>query len=154
MREIPSLPGYAVSDTGEVRGRSGRFLKQARQNGYACLTIDIDRRAQKHYVHVLVCEAFHGPRPAGKEVAHANGIRDDNRACNLSWKTRAENHHDKREHGTHRQGEEIVWAKLTEAKVREIKASTESTVVLGKRYGVTPAAITHIRSGRNWKHVR
>jgi hypothetical protein len=41
--------------------------------------------------HILICTAFHGPRPDGYQCDHINGIPTDNRACNLQWVTPAEN---------------------------------------------------------------
>jgi group I intron endonuclease len=46
--------------------------------------------------------------------------------------------------------------KLTADQVREIKkalASDESVRSLARQFGVTPGAISHIRAGRNWRHV-
>ena len=42
--------------------------------------------------HVLVCTAFHGPRPEGYECDHINGNNLDWSADNLRWVTRAENY--------------------------------------------------------------
>ena len=155
FRNVAAFPGYRISSAGVVIGLKGKRLKSQDANGYRAVCLQREGRDVKTYVHILVCSAFHGSRPEGYEVAHLNGIRSDNRAENLRWATRAENHHDKRGHGTHREGEDIPWAKLTEESVREIKSLPHlSTVELGRRYGVTPASITHIRSGRNWKHVK
>lgn len=49
-----------------------------------------------HYVHRLILEAFVGPVPAGKQVDHLNGIRNDNRLENLEYKTPSENNRNKR----------------------------------------------------------
>lgn len=42
-------------------------------------------------IHTLICTAFHGEGKPNEEVDHINGKRDDNRASNLKWVTRAEN---------------------------------------------------------------
>ena len=154
----PSLthPEYLAGSDGSIIGKSGRLLRlQLNPKGYLSFQAQVDGRGVRAYAHIAVCEAFQGGRPEGKEVAHLNGDAGDNRPDNLAWKTRAENHADKRGHGTHVQGEAIGWAKLTEADVREIrKLDHLPTTIVGRMYNVTPASITHIRSGRNWKHVQ
>lgn len=42
---------------------------------------------------------------------------------------------------------------LTEDDVRAIRASSESAEVWAERFGVIPATIRAVRSGKNWKHV-
>jgi hypothetical protein len=42
-------------------------------------------------VHQLVCEAFHGPCPAGLETLHEDENGLNNRPENLRWGTRKEN---------------------------------------------------------------
>ena len=42
-----------------------------------------------HDVHVVVCEAFHGPKPQGKRITvdHIDRDRSNNKASNLRWAT-------------------------------------------------------------------
>lgn len=57
-------------------------------------------------VHRLVCEAFHGPRPEGKQcVAHRDGDTENNRPHNVYWATYLENAADRDRHGTTAKGE-------------------------------------------------
>jgi hypothetical protein len=72
-------------------------------------------------VHLLVLEAFVGPRPPGLEGCHANDIKADNRLVNLRWDTRKSNTRDKVRNDRIARGERNAWAKLTEAKIREIR---------------------------------
>lgn len=44
-------------------------------------------------------------------------------------------------------------ARLTEAIVREIRQSTETSTILGVRYGVDPDTIINIRNRKRWKNV-
>jgi hypothetical protein len=44
-------------------------------------------------------------------------------------------------------------ARLTEADVRAIRASSEPDSALARRYGVTKSAVTFARSGRSWAHL-
>lgn len=50
-------------------------------------------------------------------------------------------------------GEGHPKAKLTEDDVRQIRASSETTAELARRYGVTQPAIADIRKGKTWRHV-
>jgi predicted transcriptional regulator len=44
-------------------------------------------------------------------------------------------------------------AKLTERDVREIRASGEGQIALGKRYGVSQPRISKIIRGEGWAHI-
>jgi hypothetical protein len=49
-------------------------------------------RGVNYRVHRLVCEAFHGPAPKGKNIVlHLNEDSTDNRAENIKWGTQKEN---------------------------------------------------------------
>jgi hypothetical protein len=105
--------------------------------------------------HVAICEAWHGPRPDGHQVAHENGDGSDNRACNLSWKTPQKNCWDKLRHGTQPRGRDIHWnVKLDPEKVKEIRASSGSHAELARRYGVSGVCIYKVRTRKAWKHVQ
>ena len=49
----------------------------------------------RHYnqkrCHILMCVTFHGPRPAGYQCDHINGVVTDYSASNLQWVTKCEN---------------------------------------------------------------
>lgn len=105
-------------------------------------------------VHKLVIRAFGPPQPIGHECAHDDGNSTHNRATNLIWKTRAENHADKKRHGTQQRGATHPMAKITEAQAREILASPNaSTGVLARRLGITPGHVWNIRTGKAWSHL-
>lgn len=152
---VPGVPGVSASAAGKIRGKSGRVLADfPDRRGRRKVTIYVTSGRWRQYgVHTLVCLAFHGERPPGAVVAHNNGNGADNRAANLRWSTPWQNEADKREHGTALLGERHHQAKLTEADVRAIRASTETGVVLAARYGVTPANITSVRKRRTWAGV-
>src|SRR3954471_12833196 len=90
-RPVPGWP-YAVSSLGRVRrtergpkgARVGRILKRiVNRDGYAYVTLcrarAIGHETWRRGVYVLVCEAFHGPKPppspgaARMQVRHLNG---------------------------------------------------------------------------------
>src|SRR5688572_11874594 len=85
-RPHPSLPNIEVSSAGMVRGPRGIKARSGGSRGRLKVAIWIDGRTTTRDVHVLVCETFHGPRPANHEAAHINGQQLDNRAENVEWR--------------------------------------------------------------------
>jgi hypothetical protein len=125
-KPIPGWPRYEASTDGMIRIQaSGRVLAQRLRVGDDYLVVDLygepgpgsnrpNRCIRKTTgVNILVCMAFHGPRPsAHHEAVHYNGKNEDNSSCNLRWATKLENERDKRLHGTAPQGERNGGAKL------------------------------------------
>lgn len=91
-RPVPGWP-YEASSLGRIRrAETGRILAPiAHTKGYhrvnlSQLNPDGGRALRRHaYVHELVCEAFHGPRPPGMQVDHRDTVRTNNTAANLRW---------------------------------------------------------------------
>lgn len=86
---------YSVSDDGRVwshiRGRELRPAVGSRDQRALCV-LYLDGRPKSHYVHRLVCEAFHGPAPEGKTwVLHWDDDPTNNNASNLRWGSPKEN---------------------------------------------------------------
>src|SRR6516164_11851118 len=72
----------------------------------------------------LVCEAWHGRPPTEKhQVAHWDGNKANNHFGNLRWATPQENSHDCVRQGIDPVGVRKGRAKLSEADVREIRAT-------------------------------
>ena len=92
---------YEVSDRGNVRGFRPRALELTRDRHYR---VKLTRQGvlKGHLVHVLVLEAFVGPRPPGLIACHNNGDGLDNRVENLRWDTRSANGIDAVLHGDNR----------------------------------------------------
>jgi hypothetical protein len=111
---------------------------------------------QKQFrVHVLVAAAFLGPRPDGLVICHGPGGKQDNRPCNLSYKTQAENMADKYRDGTEQRGERNGKAKLTEAQVRLARRLHEANVDgvitdLAKVWGVHKSAVWQAVHKKSW----
>lgn len=110
-------------------------------------------RSGKTTSHRMVWLVAVGPIPPGLFVCH----KCDNPPCcnpaHLFLGTPADNVADMAQKGRNRRGERHGRAKLTTRDVLEIRASGESSQVLGERFGVTRNAVDHVRTGKNWKYV-
>lgn len=123
-------------------------------HGYLMVTLG-GRSGRQALVHRLVCEAFHGPCPEGYEVCHGPNGKLDNRASQLRWGTRSENHGiDRDRDGTKVNGEKHHNAKLKESDVLNIlRRKGESASKLGTEYKVAPRTIRDIFNGKTWIHL-
>jgi hypothetical protein len=80
-------------------------------------------------------------------------VRDDDRLENLSWKTHLANEHDKFRHNTTTRGAKNASAKLTDDKVRQIRASTATTTEVAAEFDIAYQTAWDIRRRRRWAHV-
>lgn len=153
---IPGWEGlYEVSDQGRVRSLSNGLRKcSTGAHGYPVVDLKHAGKRKTFTVHTLVLLAFVGPRPAGHECRHLNGVRSDNRLCNLAWGTPAENDQDRRRHGTFIQGELHGAAKLTEQDIHIIRAAKGSQANIARQFNVSQSLISMIKSGSRWAHVQ
>lgn len=159
---------YEVSSFGQVRSwkarsqrgwlnraEAPRLLKAPKNgNGYPQVKVITGGMARTVGVHVLVAEAFIGPRPSGDmHVCHGDGNPVNNHASNLRYDTRQENVADMIRHGTIALGEVNGKSKLTEPQVREIKTLLREGGTrrgIAGKFGVTHSAINSIASGESW----
>jgi hypothetical protein len=99
---------YEVSDRGRVRSldrvvqrssspqrRRGQMIKRCLSHGYPVVNL----AGQTRQIHVLMLEAFVGPRPSDMYGCHNDDVRTNNVLSNLRWGTPTSNSHDKRVHG-------------------------------------------------------
>lgn len=167
---------YEVSDRGRVRSLdrvhtyervdqySGRMLTVrrvhrgkmlrpgAQQSGHLSVVLG---RGNTRSVHILVLEAFVGPRPGPQhEGLHWDDDTKNNALPNLRWGTRGDNLRDAARNGRTPTGERHPHAKLSEVDVRTIRANLGSTPIaaLARQYGVSWDTIWSIKTGRSWKH--
>ena len=159
----PRFPSYAVSSEGRVRrvepdikGRlRGRPLTPwKKSNGYLSVVLALTGGPQAHYVHRLVCEAFHGPAPEGKtDVAHSDGTRTNNAPGNLRWASRKENMRDALGHGTVARGVRIKNSVLDDEQVRLIRSDCRSQREISEVFGVSQSLISMVKNRKIWTHV-
>jgi hypothetical protein len=171
-KPIEGFSGYEVSSLGQVRSfrsRNGkgplkevpRLLKQGSSKGkeYLRVGLSTQERVCCFSVHLLVLEAFHGPRPSPlHDSCHNDGNAKNNHATNLRWDTKQANADDRIRHGTQLRGEGINRAVLTETQVREIKTALPNWKRgmgrhFANKFGVSDSVIHSIKSGQTWSHI-
>ena len=158
-KDIPGKPGYQAGSNGLIKTvkRGQDSLKALHHRaGYPTVCLFVDGKRSFFYVHLLVLEAFVGPRPDGMEACHNNGVRSDARPDNLRWDTRKNNHADKAAHGKRAIGERNGGAKLSESEaIRAIQMRNNGLTckVVAAELRVSPMAISLAHSGKTWPHL-
>jgi hypothetical protein len=164
-KAIPGWPRYEASSEGVIRNReTGKVIRprvrRARRRGY--LAVDLygpplakgRRNRTTVDIHILVCLAFHGPRPTlDHEAAHWNGVCTDNYSGNLRWATRLENANDKRRHNTILRGEHSGRAKISTAQAIAILPDTRTQTAIAADYGIDRRTVRKIKNGQRWVHL-
>ena len=94
MKKIPYL-NYLISEDGKTIIGTGRIKKnisiQTDKDGYKCCNLYLNKVRVHKRVHRLVAETYI-PNPNDlPQINHINGIKSDNRICNLEWCTGQEN---------------------------------------------------------------
>lgn len=126
------------------------------QNGYILINTHRDGKRVHWYAHRRAWEDAHGPIPAGLVVRH----RCDTPTCvnpdHLELGTQKQNVEDRDRRGRNRapKGEAHGMVKLTRAQAQEVLDSPELGYVIAARLGITKSAVSAIRVGKRWKHLR
>lgn len=102
--KVATRVSYYVSNKGTIKSvnnKTGaemfRCMHIAKSNHtgeptYFMITFEENKKTTNQFVHRIVCEAFNGPCPPGKEVVnHIDGNKLNNTPENLEWVTRSEN---------------------------------------------------------------
>lgn len=158
---------YEISSLGRVRSldridsmgrvRNGRIKAtpiDKTSTGYRFVRLCKGGIAKKVDVHVLVLEAFVGPRPCpSMEACHGDGNRANPVLSNLRWDTPSGNAGDRWKHGTANAGEQSPKAVLNNDLVRTILESPLSSLKLAPLLGVASSTVRAVRLGQNWSHI-
>lgn len=147
---------YRVSSLGRVYSlhQTGRLcIGMPMEGGYRVVKLRDKARRGHVAIHVMVLEAFVGPRPSpAHEGCHNNGIGADSRLSNLRWDTATGNQADRVKHGTAPAETGCGIRKLSEEKVRAIRANPDVTLrEWAEQFGCSKGAIINARMGRTWK---
>lgn len=157
VRSVPRVVTQFSARAGKIvpLRRSGRLLAQnvSKRTGRPAVCLSRDGGCRTFQVQVLVCIAFHGPRPDGMQVCHNDGDPLNNRSSNLRWGTAKQNQADRLIHGTDLRGTQVGTAKYTPAIAAAIKAGEISSRAARERYGVSRSHFHRIRKGESWAHL-
>lgn len=174
-KAIPGYEGaYEVSDLGRVRSLDRTVVVVRKDgsrrirpypgttraqtpddDGYLKLTLYVDGCGRTFAVHQLVALVFVGACPAGEQVRHKDGRKQNNVATNLHYGTPKQNTHDAIAHGTFPHSERHRKARLTRYDVYAIRAARGRVrqVDLAKQYGIPQPNISAIQLRKHWRHV-
>ena len=161
---------YEVSNRGEIRNaKTKKLLRQFTNRwGYRCLVVrPVKNKSKNVRVHVLVAEAFLGPRLPTHIVHHKDGNKHNNTPENLEYVTYSENNRHALESGLRspahmkavvKRGEESPWARITEDDAKRIIAMRRETGFgekkIAKLTGFSVGTVSGIITNRTWKHLR
>lgn len=178
LKPIPGLPDYFAGEDGNIYSNkkyhsavlppSPRLVKsRVRRPGYRMCDLQSENGEKRYKTALLVCTAFHGPRPTGMECCHGPGGKTDDRPVNISWGTHQKNMSvDRVRDGTDNRGEKCGTHKLTAAEVQEIRAQWKGRGSrwhrplggkymweLAKEFGVSRVQIKHIVDRTEWQYL-
>lgn len=158
---------YEVSDQGRVRSVArivnankwkrpvrSKIRAQVLLKMYPAVHLSMEGKTKMRTVHVMLLEAFVGPRPSpAHEGCHGDGICTNNTLDNLRWDTKKANKSDSFAHGTAVHGEKCVHSKLSLQQAITAKWSEAPSEVLAKAFGVSTTAINRVRNGKTWSRA-
>jgi len=157
---------YEVSSEGRIRSvprldsrkhvRGGSEMNPRVCRGYLYIGLRKDGKKSFRRLHRIVLEAFVGPCPEGLEGCHGPNGRMDNSLGNLRWDTHEANVSDRVLSGLNRGENNKGGGKLTEEKVREIKAMLNEghlRASIAKKFEIGVCMVGRIARGISWSHV-
>lgn len=148
-----------------------KFLRGIRKLPDGCWTCDTAYKTHRGYLHLQITENgvqhalkvhrfsyehFVGPVPKGKLVCHKCDVRWCCNPKHLFPGTQSDNMQDMVRKGRGLVGEKSAKTKFNEADILRIYRYVDaglSREAIGRRFGVAAVTISHIATGRNWKHL-
>lgn len=167
---------YAISNMGRLASyqkqveKDGTILKGSEIEGYKVLRLRVQGAYIAFLFHRLVAEAFCKKGKSDNNfVIHLNHKKQDNKAANIKWAN-------KEEVAAHNKNSPAVKAyrkqlqekapeikkglKLSIAQVKQIKTLINNPKrklthkQIAEKYGISEMAITRMKRGENWGHVK
>lgn len=156
---IRSVPRTTIRSNGSPLTVRGLVLasKPWGDDEYPHVTLHRPGKTTTVRVHVVVLEAFIGPRPLGHVGRHADDDPMNNAASNLSWGLPLDNSADMVANGGSTKGTRNPQAKLTEPQVVEIRrlyrAGGCSYAALAEEFGIGMVTVADIITRKSWSHL-
>lgn len=170
-KAIPGFEGlYEVSTAGRlrvlfVRTKSRRKMRSVPRvlgghvdrHGYVTVSLSKIGQPLAARLHRLILLAFVGACPHGKQAAHLDGNKLNNRLSNLRWVTPKENMFHQVQHGTaNRNGGnrlERFQARQIRQALQESQKPTNLVPVLAGQYGVSERTIWRIKHNQTFRTI-
>jgi hypothetical protein len=162
-KDIEGYEGkYQVSNTGLVinlsfRGSGNiRLTPQSNHKGYRRVKLGKNNLL----VHRLVAQEFITNPDNLPNVLHIDDNPENNKVTNLKWGTQKDNILDmeSKGRGIHPRGVDQKQAKLTEEDIRMIRKLRQETGEgcrkISRKLGLPVGPVSHVISGRRWKHIK
>lgn len=144
-RLVPSKCGSIRHVSERIRSANGR------SNGYPVVNLSIRNKVTTRTIHVMMLEAFIGPRPSPlHDACHENDQREDNRLENLRWDTKKANKEDAFKNGKAPHGEKVGLSKLTKEQAIKIFHDHRNSKIIAAEYSVNKSTITKLKRGKTW----
>lgn len=163
-KKIPNYDRYEASSSGHIKTYNWKgsnkeaIMKPAKDsNGYFRTMLKRnDGKIHTVKVHRIIAQTFLENPENKKTVNHKNGVRDDNRVCNLEWNTMQENidHAWKFLVKNPLKGDKIGTSTITDEKAQEIlnnyqfgkraKNGVNTKKQIAEKYGVSISVIKAI----------
>lgn len=162
---------YEVSNFGTVRSLDriipdklhgtrklvGRVLSYTRDSQGRCsVALSRDSKPIKKRIHLIVAEAFLGPRLKGIEVCHEDGNPANNQASNLRFGTHKSNMEDMVKHGRSNRGLKNPNANMTieqALQVKQLRLDGKIYKVIAAELGLTFEQVRGVCVGRTWHWI-
>lgn len=156
-RPIPGFEKeYVITRDGRVFRRLKDGFKElspaTNDDGYKTTVLYKGGQPTFKYIHQLVADTYHENPDDKPIVNHKDGDKTNDDIDNLEFADESENTQHAYRKGLAKgpKGEVNGKSKLTAAQVKAIKNSDQTGEELALKYGVSPAAISLIRSGKRW----
>lgn len=156
---IKDHPRYEIHRNGTIRNRESFNIKSQYigSTGYYMVSFSYKNKSKPQRVHRLLASTFISNPNNYPCVNHKNGIKTDNRLCNLEWCTHSQNMKHAFETGlANNKGEKNGQSKLSKSQVKEIKELLKSGLSqykIAEKYPVSRSCILGIKTGRLWNHI-